>query len=113
MKKIIISIVLLLSAIVNFAWASPALAGDAQAGKAIFSANCASCHLGGKNVVNAAKTLQKADLEKYEMYDLEKIKYQVTNGKMAMPAFNGRLTAEQIDNVATYVLSQADQGWSS
>ena len=39
------------------------------------------------------------------------IKYQVTNGKAAMPAFTGRLTAEQIDDVATYVLAQSEKGW--
>ena len=111
MKKIIISMVVLLSAIVNLAFASPALAGDAAAGAAVFSANCAACHLGGKNAVNPAKTLQKSDLEQYGMYDIDKIKTQVTNGKMAMPAFGGRLEADQIENVATYVLAQADNGW--
>ena len=113
MKKIIISILVVLSAIVNLAFASPALAGDAAAGASVFSANCAACHLGGKNAVNPVKTLQKSDLEQYGMYDIEKIKTQVTNGKMAMPAFGGRLNAEQIEDVATYVLSQADNGWSS
>jgi cytochrome c6 len=28
-----------------------------------------------------------------------------------MPAFKGRLKAEQIENVAAYVLQQADKGW--
>ncbi|WP_066344456.1 cytochrome c6 PetJ [Geminocystis sp. NIES-3708] len=109
MKKII-SLILLLITVATFSFSSPALA-DAANGAAIFSANCASCHMGGKNVVNAAKTLQKADLEKYEMYSLESIKTQVTKGKGAMPSFSGRLTAEQIEDVATYVLSQADNGW--
>jgi cytochrome c6 len=36
----------------------------------------------------------------------------VLNGKMAMPAFKGRLTDEQIEDVATYVLDQAGKGWS-
>jgi cytochrome c6 len=29
-----------------------------------------------------------------------------------MPAFKGRLTDQQIEDVATYVLSQADKGWA-
>ena len=37
---------------------------------------------------------------------------QVTNGNGAMPPFGGRLTPEQIENVAAYVLSQSDKGWS-
>jgi cytochrome c6 len=35
----------------------------------------------------------------------------VTNGKNAMPAFKGRLKATQIEDVASYVLGQADNGW--
>ncbi|MEM7726411.1 MAG: c-type cytochrome [Cyanobacteria bacterium P01_A01_bin.45] len=96
----------------SFAFAPPALAGDAASGKAIFAANCNACHLGGNNVVNAAKTLKKADLEKYEKNSLEAIVYQVSNGKNAMPAFKGRLNDKQIEDVAAYVLQQADNGWS-
>jgi cytochrome c6 len=110
MKKII-SVLLLGIAIFTFAFSSPAFAADAAGGKAVFTANCASCHAGGKNLVNAAKTLKKADLEKYGMYSAEAIVYQVTNGKGAMPAFGKKLKAEQIENVAAYVLEQADNGW--
>ena len=90
---------------------TPAWAGDADSGAKIFSANCAACHAGGRNVINGAKTLQKDALEKYEMNSIDAIVYQVNNGKNAMPAFKGRLSDAQIDDVATYVLSQAEQGW--
>ncbi|MDJ0595704.1 MAG: c-type cytochrome [Pleurocapsa sp. MO_226.B13] len=94
-----------------FTFATPAIAGDAASGAKIFSANCAACHAGGRNVINGAKTLQKDALEKYEMNSIEAITYQVHNGKNAMPAFKGRLSDAQIDDVATYVLSQAEKGW--
>ena len=110
MKKII-SVLLLSVAIFSFAFSSPALAADAASGSKIFSANCASCHAGGRNLVNAAKTLKKADLQKYGMYSAEAIIAQVTNGKGAMPAFGKKLKAEQIENVASYVLEQADKDW--
>ena len=45
------------------------------------------------------------------MNSLEAIVYQVVNGKNAMPAFKGRLSDAQIEDVATYVLSQAESGW--
>lgn len=110
--KRIVSVLLLGVAIFTFAFSRPALAeGDAAAGAKIFSANCASCHAGGKNLVNAQKTLQKDALEKYNMYSEEAIITQVTKGKNAMPAFGGRLKPEQIANVASYVLAQADKGW--
>ncbi|MEM7556310.1 MAG: c-type cytochrome [Cyanobacteria bacterium P01_A01_bin.84] len=95
----------------SFAFAPPALAGDAASGKAIFAANCNACHLGGNNVVNPAKTLKQSDLEKYSMNSLEAITTQVTNGKNAMPAFRGRLNDKQIEDVATYVLEQSAKGW--
>ena len=94
-----------------FIGVTPALAGDAASGAKIFSANCAACHAGGRNVISAAKTLQKDALEKYEMNSIEAIVYQVNNGKNAMPAFKGRLSDAQIDDVATYVLSQSENGW--
>ncbi|BAY69872.1 cytochrome c6 [Nostoc sp. PCC 7120 = FACHB-418] len=110
MKKIF-SLVLLGIALFTFAFSSPALAADSVNGAKIFSANCASCHAGGKNLVQAQKTLKKADLEKYGMYSAEAIIAQVTNGKNAMPAFKGRLKPEQIEDVAAYVLGKADADW--
>ncbi|KZL51763.1 cytochrome C6 [Nodularia spumigena CENA596] len=109
--KRIISLLLLGITIFTFAFSSPALAADTVSGAKIFSGNCASCHAGGKNLVQANKSLKKGDLEKYGMYSAEAIISQVTNGKNAMPAFKGRLKSEQIENVAAYVLEQADKGW--
>jgi cytochrome c6 len=90
---------------------SPAWAADIAHGAQVFVSNCAACHIGGGNVVNGAKTLKLDDLNQYEMASIEAIKTQVTNGKAAMPAFLGRLTSEDIDDVAHYVLEQAEQGW--
>ena len=80
-------------------------------GAKIFTANCTACHLGGRNVIAAAKTLKKDALEKYSMNSLDAIVTQVTNGKKAMPAFKGRLNDQQIQDVASYVLEQSDKGW--
>jgi cytochrome c6 len=110
MKKFL-SLVAIAIAFATFTFSSPALAGDTANGAKLFSANCASCHAGGKNVVNAAKTLQKGDLDKYSMNSLDAIKTQVTKGKNAMPAFGGRLNEQQIDDVASYVFEQAEKGW--
>lgn len=110
MKKLV-SLVLLALAIVTFSFAPPAFAGDAAKGASIFSANCAACHMGGGNVLNGAKTLKKADLDKYGMASTEAIVNQVTNGKPPMPSFKGRLNAAQIEDVAAYVLAQAEKGW--
>jgi cytochrome c6 len=109
--KRIVSALLLGIAIFTFAFSSPALAADAANGAKLFSANCASCHAGGKNLVNAAKSLKKDALEEYGMYSEEAIISQVTNGKAAMPAFKGRLKANEIEDVSAYVMEQAEKGW--
>ncbi|MFM7425934.1 MAG: cytochrome c6 PetJ [Elainella sp.] len=110
MKRIAVAFVLGISLAV-FWLSSPALASDLANGAKVFGSSCAACHVGGGNLVNAAKTLKKADLDKYEMASLAAITAQVTNGRNAMPGFGGRLTPEQIEDVAAYVLDQAEQGW--
>ncbi|MEN9217146.1 MAG: c-type cytochrome [Gloeomargarita sp. HHBFW_bins_162] len=102
--------VVLTLVLVVVGWVMPAQAADIAHGGKVFGANCAACHAGGKNVVVASKSLKKEDLEKYGM-DLQAIIYQVTNGKNAMPAFKGRLSATDIEDVANYVVAQAEKGW--
>jgi cytochrome c6 len=110
--KKLLSVILLVVSVLTLALGSPALAADAALGAKVF-ANCAACHMGGNNVVMANKTLKKEALEQFSMYSADAITTQVTNGKNAMPAFGGRLGADEIANVAAYVLSQADKGWAS
>jgi cytochrome c6 len=90
---------------------SAAEAANLLSGAKIFNANCSACHMGGSNVIIANKTLKKEALEKYGMNSLEAIRTQVTNGKNAMPAFRGRLSSAQIEDIATYVLEQSQKGW--
>lgn len=111
--KTLIQCALLVVTLLVLSFSQPAWAGDVGNGAKVFSANCAACHAGGKNVVNGAKTLQKADLDKYAINDIKAITYQVNNGKNAMPAFKGRLSDQAIEDVATYVLSQAENGWKA
>lgn len=108
----ILSVLWIAIALFTFALARPALAADTANGAKVFSANCASCHIGGRNIVMANKTLKKEALTKYGMDSLDAIINQVTKGKNAMPAFKGRLNAQQIEDVANYVLEQAEKGWS-
>ena len=105
------AIALLVFAVFMLSSNQPALAADLENGAKIFSANCAACHSGGGNLINANKTLKKEVLEKYEMKSLDAVTIQVTKGKNAMPAFGGRLNPKQIEDVASYVLDQAEKGW--
>ena len=89
--------------------APPAMAVDIENGRRVFESNCAACHAGGENVIMADKTLQKAAIEEYLEggFNEKAIIYQVKNGKNAMPAWSGRLTEDEINNVAAYVYDQA------
>lgn len=111
MKKIV-TVVWLAIVFLSLAFGGPALASDTANGAKVFGANCAQCHLGGGNVIMGNKTLKKDDLEKWDMASLDTITYQVINGKNAMPSFKGRLNKKQIEDVAAYVLEQAENGWS-
>lgn len=112
-----ILLLILLSAIALFklTFISPALAAETSNGAKIFDANCASCHIGGGNILISQKTLKKEALSKYlKNYDgdsIEAIIHQVQNGKNAMPAFKDKLSPQEILEVAAYVFQNAEQGW--
>lgn len=101
----------LLIALIFSLTANPARAANAVRGARVFEVNCAVCHAGGGNQIKSAKTLKLNALEKYGMNSLEAIKQQVVDGKNAMPAFGSRLSDSEIEDVAAYVLSQAELGW--
>nr|YP_009393839.1 cytochrome c553 [Polysiphonia sertularioides]ARW62401.1 cytochrome c553 [Polysiphonia sertularioides] len=85
---------------------------DLDAGEQVFSQNCVSCHAGGNNLVNPEKTLQFTDLTKNSKNSVGAIVNQVTNGANGMPIFSGRLSEEDIFNVANYVFNQAkSESW--
>ena len=87
-----------------------AFAGDIESGATIFAGNCAACHAGGNNVIAAEKTLRKEALDSYLTGGRKEssVVTQVTNGKNVMPAFGGRLSDEEIGDVAAYVIDQAN-----
>lgn len=102
---------LLAIAVLIFGSASSAVADETTNGARIFQNYCWACHMGGGNVIIADKTLKLPALEKYKMNSMAAIVNQVRNGKSAMPAFRGRLSDREIQDVAAYVLIKSDTGW--
>jgi cytochrome c6 len=111
--KRVLSGALFAAALLSVSSLSAQAAPDLAVGKKVFTANCNACHSGGKNTVNAQKTLSLADLKKNKIDTSAAIVAQVTNGKGAMPAFGktGKLKPPEIESVAAYVLDQANKGW--
>ncbi|MBU7586469.1 MAG: c-type cytochrome [Nostoc sp. TH1S01] len=89
----------------------PANASDTANGAQIFSVHCAGCHINGSNIIRRGKNLKKSALKKYNMDSIEAITSIVTNGKSNMSAYKDRLTEQEIQDVAAYVLEQAEKNW--
>jgi mono/diheme cytochrome c family protein len=77
------------------------LHGDATKGKAIFLANCGSCH-----TLADAKTTGTVgpNLDSLKP-DYQATTAQVTNGGAVMPPFKSTLSTQQIADVAAYVVT--------
>ena len=86
-------------------------ATNLEKGEKIFQLNCSVCHENGNNIIIAEKNLKKENLEANGMNSITSITYQVTNGKNGMPAFGGRLIESDIEEVANYILYQAERNF--
>jgi mono/diheme cytochrome c family protein len=75
------------------------------AGKQVFTSNCGGCHTLADAGTNGQVGPELDELKP----DKATVQRQVTNGGGKMPAFKDKLSAEQIDQVATYVSSVAGQ----
>ncbi len=109
LKGIIFSLIILLLFAVNYG--NIALAENSINGEKIFNIHCVGCHPQGNNIIRRGKTLKEKALKKYKMDSIEAISYLVTNGKNNMSAFQDRLTKEEIETVAKYVLEKAASNW--
>ena len=88
---------------------------DLTAGAQLFTQNCAACHRQGGNLIARTKTLEHAALDRYLDGGAtpDAVAQIISHGKQAMPSFAARFDAAQLDQVAAYVLSQADIGWTT
>jgi mono/diheme cytochrome c family protein len=84
--------------------ALPGRSGDLAAGKRIFaSAGCSRCHMLAAGRASAALGLSLRP-------SLALAIARVTNGKSGMPSFRSALTAQEIRDVAAYVVSSEPMG---
>ncbi|MBD2166158.1 c-type cytochrome [Calothrix membranacea FACHB-236] len=107
----LIKLLLITCLILTSFFTPSANAADTVNGAQIFDVHCAGCHINGGNIIRRGKTLKKKALKKYGMDSLEAISSIVTNGKNNMSAYKDRLTPEQIQDVAAYVLEQSEKDW--
>ena len=77
-------------------------------GEILFKNNCSVCHLGGNNIIIPEKNLKKETLKENGMDTISAISYQIINGKNGMPGFGGRLTEDEIEEIASYILEKSE-----
>lgn len=82
---------------------APSGGGDSAAGKGIFTANCAGCHTLSDAGASGAVGPNLDDLKP----DADAVTTVVSNGRGAMPSFQGTLSDQQIADVAAYVSTEA------
>ncbi len=102
---------LIVTIIVFLFISNPVLAVSQNEGAAIFKANCAACHPKGGNIIRRGKTLKEKALKRNHLDTIEAIASLVTKGKNNMPAYEERLSNQEIEAVSSYVIQRAAQKW--
>lgn len=100
MNRILMIAIVLLSSV--------GIASAEGAGKNIFTSKCSICHgPDGSGKTSMGKALNIADLHSATVQKMADgdLKNVITNGKNKMPAFKGKLTDAQIDDVIAYIRS--------
>ena len=92
MRKILVAAALSL--------AGPALAVDAAA---LYASKCAACHGKDGKGTPSGKKMGAKDLSLEMKEPVQEIAEDISNGTGKMPAFKGKLTAEEIDALAKFV----------
>jgi mono/diheme cytochrome c family protein len=85
---------------------APSGGGNAELGAAVFGENCSTCHGATGHGGNGGPDLTTMPLAQTEEGAIQ----QVTNGGGGMPAFQGVLSEEEIENVAAYVAQEITHG---
>ena len=82
---------------------TPVPAGDAAAGKVVFTTNCGGCHTLSDAGTSGSVGPNLDDAKP----DAALVVDRATNGKGVMPPFKGTLSSQQIADVAAYVSTAA------
>jgi len=80
--------------------------GSPEAGAAVFSENCSTCHGATGEGGNGGPNLKTMPLAQTEEGAIQ----QVTNGGGGMPPFGGTLSETEIKDVAAYVVQEITHG---
>mmetsp|Transcript_97829 Transcript_97829/g.273900 ORF Transcript_97829/g.273900 Transcript_97829/m.273900 type:complete len:209 (+) Transcript_97829:77-703(+) len=109
----LLSILLTISIVVSLPFLASANEGNISQGAILFNNNCASCHRGGENMIQPAKTLQEKDLVKnlgsadqatLQKFFTDSFVHKLLNFP-SVPG--GKLSESNILDVTSYISDQA------
>lgn len=86
---------------------------DASEGATLFEVHCVGCHINGGNIIRRGKNLRQRALQRHGYDTVDAIAQLVAQGKGNMSAYADRMTPDEIERVAEYVLEQAANNWQS
>lgn len=90
----------------NAGTAKTAAGGAGAEGKKLFEKHCAVCHKDGGNIMNAKKTLKKADMKANGVKGVDGIVKLMRNPGPGMSKFDKKaITDEQAKAIANYIIS--------
>ncbi len=89
-------------------FSAPYLVDD---GAKLFEVHCAGCHVNGGNIIRRGKNLKSKALQRNGYDSVESIVNIVTYGKNNMSAYGDRISQQDINKLAKYVLNQAENNW--
>jgi mono/diheme cytochrome c family protein len=76
----------------------------ADAGRDVYTEHCATCHGERLNATGAAPDLKQLSADQKPHFD-----EMVRNGKGQMPAWEGTISDEEIDQIWDYIRSRAEK----
>ena len=97
-------------------WSAPVWAEDSAStipidAAPLFETNCAGCHINGSNIIRRGKNLKQRALKRNGYEDVDAIATLIINGKGNMSAYRDKLSPEEINALAQYVLDRAAVNW--
>ncbi len=113
MKKSIVLIVAIFCFLgLNLVYVPYAISGtNLNDGARLFEINCSGCHINGGNIIRRGKNLKLKALTRNGYDSIESITDIVTHGKNNMSGYGDRISEQDINNLAKYVLNQAENNW--
>lgn len=92
-------------------WLGVSPSAWAETAPGLFEVNCAGCHPNGANIIRRGKNLKQKALKRHGYTSVDAIATLITNGKGLMSAYGERLSPDDINALAQYVLDQAAINW--